>query len=176
MVPIDVALFRSIARWWLCGLFERASSQATKVFFFSADIVFEGKALETTQVLNAKEAIAKHVHWKIALRFAITMEEQLTPEQVSAIQHHRQCAIGHWLDSSVNFTMRQHPAYRDLVTHHMQFHREMIAISRLIAEKRFYEADASMNESSRFAQAGLALARAITAFDRIAKVAVPVCF
>ena len=131
--------------------------------------------MEATQVLNAKEAIAKHVHWKIVLQFAITMEEQLTPEQVSAIQHHRECAIGRWLDAPVNSTMRQHPAYRDLVARHVQFHREMIWVSLFIAEKRFYEADAAMKEHSRFAQAGLALARAITAFDRVAKMFVPVC-
>ena len=132
--------------------------------------------MEATQVLNAKEAIAKHVKWKIALQFAITMKEQLAPEQVSAIQHHRQCAIGLWLDSPVNFTMRQHPAYRDLVARHMQFHREMIVVSQLIAENRFYEAAVAMKQNSGFAHAGLALAQAITAFDQIAKVAVPICF
>ncbi len=132
--------------------------------------------MEATQVLNAKEAIAKHVNWKIALQFAITMKEQLTPEQVSAIQHHRRCAIGRWLDSTVSLPMRQDPAYRDLVARHMQFHREMIAVSHLIAENRFYEAAASIKENSGFAQAGLALARAITAFDQVAKVAVPICF
>ncbi len=130
--------------------------------------------MQATQVLNAKEAIAKHVNWRLVLQFAITMEEQLAPEQVSAIQHHRQCAIGRWLDSPVNLPMRQHPVYRDVVTRHIRFHQEMISVSQLIAEKRFSEAAACVKHDSRFTQAGLALARAITAFDQVAKVAVPV--
>ena len=129
--------------------------------------------MEAAQVLNAKEAIAKHVNWRLVLQFAITVEEQLTPEQISAIQHHSQCAIGRWLDSPVNFNMRQHPAYRDVVTRHIQFHQEMISVSQLIAEKRFSEAAASFKQNSSFTRAGLALARAITSLDQVAKMMVP---
>ena len=129
--------------------------------------------MNATRVLNAKEAIAKHVNWKLVLQFAIAVEEQLTAEQVSAIEHHRECAIGRWLDSPVNFKMRQHPAYCDVVTRHIRFHQEMISISQLIAANRFFEAAASIKQNSSFTRAGLAFARAITALDQVAKIAVP---
>lgn len=129
--------------------------------------------MEVTKVLNAKEAIAKHVNWRLVLQFAIAVEEQLTPEQVSAIQHHRECAIGRWLDSPVNSEIRQLPAYRDVVTRHIQFHQEMISVSQLITQRRFSEAATSIKETSKFTQASLALARAITALDQVVKLAVP---
>ncbi len=129
--------------------------------------------MEALKVLNAKEAIAKHVNWKIVLQFAIVMKEQLTPEQISAIQDHRVCSIGRWLDSHVNLSMGQHAAFRDLAARHMQFHQEMIFVSQRISQRRFEEAAISIRKDSRFAQAGLALAQAITAFDQVAKVAVP---
>ncbi len=129
--------------------------------------------MEVTKVLNAKEAIAKHVNWRLVLQFAIAVEEQLTPEQISAIQHHRECAIGRWLDSPVNSEIRQLPAYRDVVTRHIQFHQEMISVSQLITQRRFSEAATSIKETSKFTQASLALARAITALDQVVKLAVP---
>ncbi len=129
--------------------------------------------MQATQILNAKEAIAKHVNWRLVLQFAIAMEEQLAPEQITAIQYHRECAIGRWLDSPVNFNMRQHPAFRDVVTRHIRFHQEMVSVSQLIAEERFSEAAACLKPDSTFSQVGLALAQAITAFDRVANMAVP---
>ncbi len=124
-------------------------------------------------VMNAKEAIAKHMNWRITLQLAVTMEEQLTPEQVSAIHHHRHCAIGRWLDSPANLSMRMSPAYRDVVARHFEFHREMILISRLIADRCFTEASAAMKANSGFMRTSVALARAITVLDQVRQMAVP---
>lgn len=125
-------------------------------------------------VLNAKEAIAKHVHWKIVLQFAITVEEQLAPEQISAIRRHHECAIGRWLDSPANLKFREHPAYRTVVARHIDFHREMVTISEMIFERRFAEARICMRVDSHFGRAAGALALAITALDQVSKIAVPV--
>ena len=129
--------------------------------------------MEPAPVLNAKQAIAKHVNWKIALQFAITMQEQLTPEQIASIYHPHLCSIGSWLDSPVTMRMRAQPAYTDLVSLHLRFHHEMVAIAELIAAKRFREASAAMTVDSAFTRASLALARSITAFDQVFKIAVP---
>ena len=129
--------------------------------------------MDAPPVLNAKQAIAKHVNLKIALQFAITMQEQLTPEQTTTIYHPHLCSIGSWLGSPATARMRQHPAYTDLANFHLRFHDEMITIAKLIAAKRFYDASSAMTVNSAFIRASLALARSITAFDQVSKIALP---
>ena len=68
--------------------------------------------------------------------------------------------------------MRHHPEYTDLANLHLRFHHEMVAIAELIHARRFYEASAAMTVNSAFIRASLALARSITAFDQVSKIAV----
>lgn len=124
-------------------------------------------------VLNAKQAIAKHVNWKIVLKFAITMEEQLTEEQIRTIQYPRLCSIGRWLELPGVLRMQTHPAYCDLIANHVRFHREMMTIAELISSARFERAAVSISEGSGFSRASLALARSITAFNAVHEIMVP---
>ena len=107
------------------------------------------------------------------LQFAITMGEQLTPEQVDQIGHPRRCSIGQWLDSPGVARLQNLPVYRDLEQRHVQFHQEMMAIVHLIETERFAEAAIALEQNSRYTQVAMALALAITAFDRVFKVAIP---
>jgi hypothetical protein len=70
--------------------------------------------------------------------------------------------------------MRSHPAYLDLVRRHIHFHFEMQHIANCIAQSRFDEANRAMEAESSFARSSNALAQAVTAYDRIATIAVPV--
>ncbi len=128
--------------------------------------------METTVVLSARQAIAKHVQWKIALQFAVITREQLTVEQIEGIEHPHRCSIGRWLDSPEHVTMQTHPAFRNLANRHLRFHQEMMAIARLIAAECFAEAAARMDNLGEFTQAGQALALAIMALDRIVPIAI----
>jgi methyl-accepting chemotaxis protein len=125
-------------------------------------------------VLDAKGAITRHVQWKITLQMAIAMREQLTPLQMEQIRHHRRCAIGRWLDSPATTEMRLSAAYHDLVQRHIEFHRDMERVANLIEEQRFEEADRAMDAFSGFQRAARALGLAVTVYDGIMTMSVPV--
>lgn len=129
--------------------------------------------METTAILNARQAISRHVQWKIALQLAVIQREQLTAEQIDGIEHPHQCSIGRWLNSPVNVAIQTHPAFRDLANRHLQFHQEMMTVARLIAAECFTQAAARMDKLGEFTQAGQALALAITALDRAVPIAIP---
>jgi hypothetical protein len=129
---------------------------------------------EETAILNAKGAIARHMQWRMTLQLAITLEEPLAPEHIQQIRTYRRCAIGRWLDSEATAAMRQHPAYVDLCDKHVDFHREMDGVAKLIEGGRYAEAARAIDPYSSFAYSSKALALAITAYDRIATIAVPV--
>ena len=124
-------------------------------------------------VLNANDAIARHVQWKITLQLAITLKEPLSAEHVEQIRNHHRCAIGIWLDSAATLIMRRHPACADLVQKHLQFHREMGAVAALIAEARWTEAARSVDARSSFTRSSQALAMAIMPYDAGTPIAVP---
>jgi hypothetical protein len=128
----------------------------------------------STSVLNAKGAIARHIQWRISLQFAIRMQEPLSESQLEHIRHYRRCAIGLWLESPATLPMRSHPAYLDLVHRHIDFHFEMQHIANCIALSKFDVATRAIAAESSFSRSSNALAMAVTAYDRIATIAVPV--
>ena len=128
---------------------------------------------ESSTVLNAKGAIARHIQWRIALQLAIRMRETLSEDQVDEIRHYRRCAIGRWLESPATIAMRSHPAYLDLVNKHIDFHLEMQHIANLIEQRSFDDAAREMDQASRFTASSKALAMSVTAYDRIAPMAIP---
>jgi methyl-accepting chemotaxis protein len=122
---------------------------------------------QCTPLLNAKEAIAIHVRWRIALQMAIATREPLSASAVSAIDHPDDCCIGRWLLSSHTFAIRRRPEYLALVARHIEFHREMAHIARLIHTSDFDTATAALGPAGSFQRASRAIANAITAVDRI---------
>ncbi len=107
---------------------------------------------EETAILNAKGAIARHMQWRMTLQLAITLEEPLAPEHIQQIRTYRV----------------------DLCDKHVDFHREMDGVAKLIEGGRYAEAARAIDPYSSFAYSSKALALAITAYDRIATIAVPV--
>ena len=123
-------------------------------------------------VITAKDAIARHIRWRVTLQFAVSRQEQLDPEDVHAIDHLNECSIGKWLKSSHTVKIRQTPEYRALIARHEEFHREMQKIARLIESKKFAAAERALDPDSSFKKAAQAIASAINAVDSIQTIAI----
>ena len=124
-------------------------------------------------VLTAKDAIRRHMRWRMTLQFAIATREALSPEHLEQIRHFRLCAIGRWLDSPATFSIRNSREYADLVRRHVRFHEEMEVIAELLESGRFEDAGEAMRLSRAFDLASEALAAAIMACDRVLPIAAP---
>jgi hypothetical protein len=127
---------------------------------------------EGSTVLTAKDAIARHVQWKITLQFAIAMREPLSEEHDRQIRSPQLCAIGRWLNAVERLAMKDTAAYNDLFQEHLGFHREMARVANLISGKRYDEASQAISADSSFLRSSKALALSIMAYDRIATIAV----
>ena len=122
-------------------------------------------------VLTVKDAIAKHVRWKITLQLAVVRLEPLSPGAIRAIEHPEECCIGAWLRSRHTVAIRHQPEYVSVVAHHVAFHREMLQIADRIANKDFAAASRHLDPRGSFHRASQALASALTALDLIKKIA-----
>jgi methyl-accepting chemotaxis protein len=129
------------------------------------------ESLTTAPVLTAKDAITRHVRWKITLQLAIQMREPLTPRAIRAIQYPDECSIGKWLLSPLTLKIRRTPEYRALVPRHEEFHAAMVEIAELINSGDFAAAERGLDPNGRFRKAAQAVACAITAVDRIQTIA-----
>ena len=128
----------------------------------------------TANILTAKDAIARHMQWRIALEFAITIQEALPAEQRDEIQHDERCAIGRWLVSPATRSIRSTEELENLVRTHYRFHREMEVIALLLSEGKFDQAKRAIGPGSEFQAASHEIAMAIMAVDRVLVMAVPV--
>jgi methyl-accepting chemotaxis protein len=126
---------------------------------------------QCTSLLNAKEAIAIHVRWRITLLMAVTTREPLSANATRIIDHPDECCIGRWLLSSQTFAIRRRPEYLALVARHIEFHREMAHIASLIQAAEFDAAAAALGPAGSFQRASHAIAGAISAIDRIQRIA-----
>ena len=124
-------------------------------------------------VLTAKDAIRRHMQWKITIQLAITMREPLSADHVQQIENFRRCAIGAWLESSATLPIRSCAEYDELKRRHIRFHDEMVSIARLLHAGRFEEATVATQPGSAFDLASRALAAAITVCNRILPIAAP---
>ena len=125
--------------------------------------------LSDAPIITAKDAISRHMQWKITLQLAIALNEPLSP---SAIQHLNECSIGKWLASQQTLSVRDTPEYRDLAARHEEVHRELAQIASLINNRKYGAARRALDPNSSFRQAALAMACAITAFDSIQTIAI----
>jgi hypothetical protein len=121
-------------------------------------------------VLTVKDAIAKHIRWKITLQLAITRLEPLSPGAIRAIEQPNECCIGAWLLSPYTLAIRRKPQYLAVVTHHTAFHREMLQIAFRIGNRDFAAASRHLDPHGSFHRASLALAGALTALDLVQKI------
>jgi len=68
--------------------------------------------------------------------------------------------------------LRNTPEYRDLVTRHEEFHREVAQIASMINHGKYGAARRAIDLNSNFRKASQAIANAITALDRIQPIAI----
>ena len=98
--------------------------------------------LADATIVTAKDAISRHMQWKITLQLAIALNEPLSPNAIRAIQHSAECPIGRWLVSQHTSCLRNTPEYRDLVARHEEFHREVAQIAAMINQGKYSAARA----------------------------------
>lgn len=118
-------------------------------------------------ILNARDAIASLVRWKITLLTATQMREPLSERATHSIYHPDDCSIGQWLLSRHTQHLRSTPQYSAAVRLHVEFHREMQAIARLINTADYAAAERLLNAPAGFQEASTAAAHAIMALDRV---------
>ncbi len=116
-------------------------------------------------LLDAKTAVARHMRWRMTLRFAVATREPLPEEQGKEIIDYKTCAIGRWLDDPSAARAYDAADWQDLSRKHIAFHTEMARINAMLSLGDFAAADAAMDLSSPFQAASNALAMAITALD-----------
>lgn len=121
-------------------------------------------------VLTAKDAIARHMQWKITLIFAIQRREGLSAESVDQIAHEDHCAIGQWLFSRKTLGIRERVEYKTLVARHKSFHCEMSRVAALINSSGFEEAEKALGPKSRYTAASHAIVFAIMEMDKVMQI------
>jgi hypothetical protein len=114
---------------------------------------------------NARDAIASHVRWKIALLLAARMHEPLSERATRAIEHPEECSIRKWLLSEHTLHLRGRPEYLAALNQHTAFHGQMLAIANLINGGEYEQAERLLNAADSFQNASTALANAIMALD-----------
>ncbi len=123
-------------------------------------------------IVTAKDAIAHHMRWRIALQLAVTIREPLSPGATRAIQHLEVCSIGKWLVSRHTLNVRNTQQYRDLVARHEEFHRVMTQIAFAINHGDYEAAGRALAPGSSFRKASQAISSAIMALDRVQAIAI----
>jgi methyl-accepting chemotaxis protein len=118
-------------------------------------------------IINARDAIASHVRWKITLLTAARMCEPLSERATRSIQRPDECSIRQWLFSSHTRHLHRTPEYRAVLDRHSEFHREMQTIAGMINAGDFAAAERLLTAHGSFEQASLAVANAIMALERI---------
>jgi hypothetical protein len=120
-------------------------------------------------ILNARDAIASHVRWKITLQLATRMREPLSDRATRSIEHPEQCSIGKWLASEHTLSLRATPEYRAAVDQHLAFHGLMQHLAGLINTSGFDQAECLLNSPAPFQNTSNSFANALMALDRRAR-------
>jgi hypothetical protein len=118
-------------------------------------------------ITTARDAIASHVRWKITLVMAARMREPLSDRATHSIAHPDECSIRQWLVSTHTLPIRHTPEYRCVLDRHLEFHRAMQAVARLINSGEYAAAERLLNAPAGFLHASTAVANAIMALGRI---------
>ena len=120
-------------------------------------------------ILNAKDAIASHIRWKITLLTAARMREGLSERATRSIDDPAECSIRRWLDSDRTLAWRGTAEYKAVVERHYRFHREMQRIAELLNRGQYADAERLLTPDSGFERASVEVANALMALDRVTK-------
>jgi hypothetical protein len=118
-------------------------------------------------IVTPRDAIASLVRWKITLLMATQMREPLSPRATHSVENPQECSIGLWLVSSHTLHLRGTPEYRAVLHLHIEFHREMQKIARLINAGDYPAAERLLHAPTGLQTVSIAVANAIMALERI---------
>ncbi len=125
--------------------------------------------------MNARQVVASHVRWKIALQFAIVMRENLSEEQHRQIRQPSLCPVGLWIDGPAAREYRLRPEYMAMRAAHLVFHEVMDRVAGMLERGQFQEASELIEEvDGEYAEASKRLAMSMMALDRLAPLRVSV--
>lgn len=116
--------------------------------------------------MDLEKALTAHAEWKIKLRGAIQKKEHL---DASSISSDRCCPLGQWLHGEAKQTYAKLPTHVACVARHAEFHRAAGAIAHSINVGKYAEAEVMLANGSAYAAASNAVAMAIMALRREAK-------
>jgi len=117
-------------------------------------------------IVNAQDAIASHIRWRITLLLATTVREPLTERAMLSIRYPAECSLGKWLLSDRMQHLRNTPEYHTVDELHHAFHEQMRRVADLINAGEFEEAQRLLNAPEPFQSTSNAFANSITALDR----------
>jgi hypothetical protein len=118
-------------------------------------------------ILNARDAIASLVRWKITLQTATQLREPLSKLATRTIHQPDECSVGLWLLSRHTLHLRHMPEYSTVIDLHNAFHREMQTIARLINTGDYAAADRMLNAPTGFQHLCNVSGHAIMALERV---------
>ncbi len=116
--------------------------------------------------MNLDDAIQAHGEWKVKLRMAINKKEQLDATTISA---DNQCPLGKWLHGEAKQKYSKLTSFLPCVTEHAKFHKCAGNVARTVNAGKYPEADNMLSSGTEFMQASSAVAAAIHALKREAK-------
>ena len=116
--------------------------------------------------MDLEQAITKHAEWKLKLRNAISKKEILDQKSISKDNC---CDLGKWLHTDGGIKFGTLNSFQDVVKKHAIFHLEAGNVAILVNSKQYIQADAQLNADTSFSKASQAVAMAIMALKREAK-------
>ena len=116
--------------------------------------------------MDLEKALTAHAEWKIKLRGAIHKKERLDEATIGS---DRCCPLGQWLHGEAKQTYAKLPSHVACVARHAEFHRQAAAVAHSINGGKFAEAEAMLGNGSVYSSASNAVALAIMALRKEAK-------
>lgn len=117
--------------------------------------------------MDLEKAVTAHAEWKIKLRGAIQKKERL---DASSISSDRCCPLGEWLHGEGRQKFAKHPSHGACLAKHADFHRQAGVVAGAINQGRYAEAEAMLVNGSSYMTASSAVAMAIMALRKDAKI------
>ena len=114
--------------------------------------------------MDLDDAIAAHAQWKTTFRAAITRQELMDAESISADNC---CELGKWLHGEGRGRYGSVPQFTSLMEQHKEFHVEAGKVAQLINAKQFKAAQSAFSASSPFGMASTNVLLSISALQRV---------
>ena len=117
--------------------------------------------------MDLDHAIAAHAEWKTKFRLAIQKKEQL---DAMSIALDNKCPLGHWLHGEASGQYARLASYGGCIAKHAEFHRCAGTVAKAINAGKYAEAETMLAGGTRYADASSAVAVAIMALRREARI------